>query len=1457
MRAQGRDGLNTRASQLEQLEPRLALSVVSWTGAGDGVSWHDGSNWDTGAPPGLVDDAVISVAADPNIAFTSLNGDRIIRSLQTTETISFQGGSLSILDSADVDAPVTLDGGKLLGGHWDVTGGTLRASRVYSVIGGGMVLTGDIDMTSTSGTVLSVANGLTLFGTIYTQSGADLRFEGSQQFSEGTIRLQSSEIYAYGQLEFGPAVRVEVVGGGAVQPDDGVLINRGTISVTGGTLEIEAGSFINHGTVLAAAGTTLELSAEATTNTGTVTASGSTLRIGRDGAAWSNTGVIDASNAVVQLYGAFRSADIGAGVFSRQGGTVTLFGDLDNAGTVLSLTGSLLGLTAGWGSITGGTVVVPPGSEFLVRDLDLQGPLTFNGDILATTTSGEADLGIYGEATVNGVIRLGKDSGLHLLDGGWAGIRGVEVLPLATGVAISTRGAAILGPDTVITIGARAKASISAVYNGTASLTLQGLIAMDGQFATLSMGADHLTNEGVIRAGSDTQLGIGGTYWSNEGVVLATGAKLVTLGTESTVWRNAGQFVLVNSHLELGGTVATADLGWEGFTILETSVDLIGTIDNTGDVFVLGENTGVWQVWEFGGFRGGEVIIESGYAPEMWDGRLEGPLKLTGTLPLSTGGFTLRVTGGLTLDGEILLYGSADLELDHELTLDGGVITIVDSGDIRLTGVEDKTATLGPALSLVVAPGATGRILRATGNDGPLHSRALITLADENASLEIDLEEFRNEGLLQVRGTVELLCDRWSNPGQISMLSGTLQIDAEATTDDVHLAGWEFGGGLVRLLGVIDNTDATLNLPDAAWVLTGGEIIGGVVNVAGTLRVSAGSPSRLTGPIELHGNILVEDLTEATLNIEGGLLLVGTIRLGANGDLGLDGDQTLSSGVIELSGLGQDHEIRLWGQDAVITLGAGLLIRGGHADEGRILSTGTGQTLINLGEIRSDVPGHGIEIRATRFENRGLVACSSDGTLTVSGSWTNLGQVAVNGGRLNLAGTFSTSDLGLDGFARNGGTIAITGALTNTDQTLALPQTLGSWTLDGGTIIGGEVSMSPIGTLLIGPGAGKLQGPIGIVGSINAATIPYARITITGGLTLAGLFRIGDGARVFLEGTQRLDIDEIRFLTGGAPPVIYTAGGANAVITLGPTTHVTGGHQSGAGIASAAGETLVLEGTLTSSLSGGSVLVLPSKFINRGEVRAANGGTAIVTAAGSYGNRELLEGTWAIEEDSRLEIPGASIVRIGPSAAVVLDGNGGAFPPLASDLQELQGLLELAGGRDFDLSPLSGALINAGRLVLGPGSVLNLDGRYEQTPEGALESWLDYDSRYVWGRLVVSGAANISGAFSVRHPATRPDEGRVFDVLEAAGGLSGAFTTILLPDPPQDGDRIAVITDGAGVRVLFTDLADLNLDGTTDTQDFIAFLGLWSHRDPRADVNGDGVIDTQDFIAYLSWWADG
>lgn len=64
-------------------------------------------------------------------------------------------------------------------------------------------------------------------------------------------------------------------------------------------------------------------------------------------------------------------------------------------------------------------------------------------------------------------------------------------------------------------------------------------------------------------------------------------------------------------------------------------------------------------------------------------------------------------------------------------------------------------------------------------------------------------------------------------------------------------------------------------------------------------------------------------------------------------------------------------------------------------------------------------------------------------------------------------------------------------------------------------------------------------------------------------------------------------------------------------------------------------------------------------------------------------------------------------------------------------------------------------------------------------------------------------------------------------------------------------DKASLTLEDGGCAV------DLNDDGSVNTQDFIAFLNLWSAGDPEADWNGDSTVNSQDFLAFLNDWVAG
>jgi hypothetical protein len=95
--------------RVEALEDRLAPANVSWIGAGDGVNWGDARNWSSGVLPGAADDVTIQTAPDVSVHF-SVFGGTTVNSLQSTNPLVMDLGSLTLASASAIDSTLTLSG---------------------------------------------------------------------------------------------------------------------------------------------------------------------------------------------------------------------------------------------------------------------------------------------------------------------------------------------------------------------------------------------------------------------------------------------------------------------------------------------------------------------------------------------------------------------------------------------------------------------------------------------------------------------------------------------------------------------------------------------------------------------------------------------------------------------------------------------------------------------------------------------------------------------------------------------------------------------------------------------------------------------------------------------------------------------------------------------------------------------------------------------------------------------------------------------------------------------------------------------------------------------------------------------------------------------------------------------------------------------------------------------------
>jgi hypothetical protein len=234
----------------------------------------------------------------------------------------------------------------------------------------------------------------------------------------------------------------------------------------------------------------------------------------------------------------------------------------------------------------------------------------------------------------------------------------------------------------------------------------------------------------------------------------------------------------------------------------------------------------------------------------------------------------------------------------------------------------------------------------------------------------------------------------------------------------------------------------TLDGASGSWVMAGGTISGGTLNLTGgTTLLTTAADGRLSG-VTVNGNIALA-AADALLRVAGVVTLNGVASLsGSNARLLSEGNTTINTdGGGEIVFAGVVGSVRHLGHAGVgtLTLGPGLLVHGGRANLGQAHFVGGAFSLTNRGTILADVNGQTltIAVEVNPFVNLGTLRAQNGGSLVVNNlasspgvlvAGTN-GTITVNG-NLPLSST-STIEVRLAGTGPTQfGRINITGTAT-------------------------------------------------------------------------------------------------------------------------------------------------------------------------------------------------------------------------------------------------------------------------------------------------------------------------------------------------------------------------------------------------------------------------------------------
>jgi hypothetical protein len=600
--------------------------------------------------------------------------------------LEFDGSSHATFDNTTINGDLSLEG--------------------YVALQNGAVVNGDVE--TTRGT-LALYSGADISGSISVSgSRTELRYGDSRTIDGKTITFAGGtyDVEMTGssgvELTFGPDLLIH--GGNAViggnYPDDPFdAVNYGTISadVSGQELTLRLNAFTNHGSMEAVNGGILRAGSYGmqweNAADGRIDVVDSKLVL--DGA-WTNAGVINATNATVVLGGEFATADIGN--FNRTASTAILAGELDNTGSTLTLDESDGEWQLGGGTITGGTIDMAGGDGVLaVTSISTSGSLTYldnvtvNADILMANSTFDDVLHLRPSATINGEITVLHENELYVdtgrtLDNTTIHLSGPNSTMTATLRARET-GQLTLGPNLEVygDCGCIATSGYTDV-----SILNQGLIAAEGG-GTMYI-CQSFTNAGTVRADEGSRVSFegsptnaaggqivttGGTLmfaegWDNLGTITANQGEVSFDPSHDNYSRNAGLIDVAESTLRFNGhwinegTInahgSTVELaGWfstdslDDFNVDDCDVYIKGHLDNANNTFTLDGSTGSWTM-SSGDIIGGTIVQADGARLCFASGTtsyLDG-VTVLGDLH-ATAAVTIRT--GLELNGDLYVGG--------------------------------------------------------------------------------------------------------------------------------------------------------------------------------------------------------------------------------------------------------------------------------------------------------------------------------------------------------------------------------------------------------------------------------------------------------------------------------------------------------------------------------------------------------------------------------------------------------------------------------------------------------------------------------------------------------------------------------------------------------------------------------------------------------------------------------
>jgi hypothetical protein len=1001
---------------------------------------------------------------------------------------------------------------------------------------------------------------------------------------------------------------------------------------------------------------------------------------------------------------------------------------------------------------------------------------------------------------------------------------------------------------------------------------------------TLSNGADVDTNGNELIVNGLTTLGDAGTSLILR--VNSEGAALDSFDTNELIINSGGLVNMQGGRLEIDTNQLQINAG--------------GTISGNGNVD-LDQVVGV----------GIQLFENSGTLTATSTAGIADPFGLTAaTLSLNQTG----VNGVIDLDGDSEL-GVININRNDTLDVNGsvtdafsGTLNLADGAKLDMSGPWSLSGAIINVNTGGIIFGSAGSAAEITGGQFTMNS-GTITLDTPNVdTLKLSSVFVANGGTITnnneiifnntatIGSTVDFQMN--NNASKITVSDG---VTVTINDEDFNLDGNENAGNITTIgLGgrlnvnlnnalADDSLGHTINLNGGTLSMTNAaDALPWTLNSFGTINAAGGATSTITGDaVDISGHINVTANSTLLVPVTAEYLSSANVVIDAGSTLNHNGIVTFNGG--SYTGAGTFRK-------GAATIAAATTWNVAKVDLDDGSTTLNANLTINADTVEPD--GDGVDSTITIADATQLAVNLSGGA-----SWTLDSGGIINYNGNAVADTYlSGSDLAMNGTINHVGDgrtnarldIGSTGVVNI--QTAGQPLRLNGGnnttnpnTISGGTISGPGILGADSGRALHGfgtisadidfDGAANLKADNGIL-SITVGTAIVDVDTI-GTADTDGILAVGSPWNTNVAATVRLNGGELR----GAPITNDNATGING---FGLVSAAVNNNSR----INAEGGTLIVEtpaninewdgiantGLLRAS-SGNLEIRDNAAFLFNGAVQAnagfdvyangfqlqfapastltLNGGRFRSTHATNFGGTinvgagtaEIsLAGTARLEATSVSNLVG-TLRLTSPTTQV---DSGAAFAGGGTLLNTAGKNLQLQDGANVAV-----LVENQGTLVIGSAAAAQATGlEYQQDATGSWKVDLNGLALAQYDRYTLTGAAQLAGTLGLNLGYV-PAAGDTFNILSAAGGVTGAFSSVLQPVGLPSGLLFKVKYLPTLVQLTAVNFlaGDYNENGVVDAADYILWrntLGTAVVEYSSADGNGNGIVDGPDFDVWSS-----